>query len=589
MAMVGKKLLCLFLFAQIVVADVDLFITDLNDDELSSVAVGQPFLIHVSASDVHGNVRQVEVDGLDLIGAKRTSVSMSTFNGRTSAEHVYQATINRVGSYVVGPARITDQDGQHVTDALTINVGTSSTINAVDKKKVDAVTLCISTENNQVYVGQRVPIEVDLSYASGGISLNQFYKPDYGNCIVREVREPKVTVKKENGKRIHYASYEYSLFPQETGELIIPSHTAIYTQRAKKARRLNFLMASFGFDATEQKQVHSNALTLKVKPLPPHNTPVDAVGRFSNFSLVLDATTIKQHDLAEVTISIVGDGDLHGLSLQKIDGIDKTVRSFFSSDELRDLGNPYEVKQKIIKYALQPTQDGEFIIPSQTFTYFDPYDHQYKTLQTQVQTLVVEKCDRPKIDVSYELQQQQKEIIDDINHDDGICVVDCGPWCAPRPGGMSHLWFLFLMLFPLLLLLAWLLFMVLRYGYDVVDDTFAQKNAFKRLHKQLKRVSKNADSVALVYPAFMHACAKKWQYDLATTPQKTIVEKLNSYLLPSEREQFEKFLIDSLHATYGDKTVKDNDLVARAMHYAIILHERILKKDAKNLKNKGVK
>ena len=183
MVMIGKKFFYfLFLISTALLADVDFFVTDLNDDELTSVAVGQPFLIHVSASDIHGNVRQVDVDGLDKIGGQRTSVSMSTFNGRTSVDHVYQATIDRHGTYTIGPARVVDQDGEHVTNALTIAVGADG-IQVHQKneepKKVDAVKLSISTDNKQVYVGQRVSISVDLSYTSGGISLNRFYKPDY--------------------------------------------------------------------------------------------------------------------------------------------------------------------------------------------------------------------------------------------------------------------------------------------------------------------------------------------------------------------------------------------------------------------------
>ncbi len=588
--MIGKKFFYfLFLISTALLADVDFFVTDLNDDELTSVAVGQPFLIHVSASDIHGNVRQVDVDGLDKIGGQRTSVSMSTFNGRTSVDHVYQATIDRHGTYTIGPARVVDQDGEHVTNALTIAVGADG-IQVHQKneepKKVDAVKLSISTDNKQVYVGQRVSISVDLSYTSGGISLNRFYKPDYENCIVRELREPEISVKKKHGKKVYCASYEYQLFPQKVGQLVVPSHAAVYTQRVKKPRRISFLMAAFSFDASEQKQAHSNALTLQVNPLPPHNGQVDAVGRFANFALTLDTNETKQHDVVEVTLSVVGDGDLQGLSLKKLTDVDKTLRPFFSSQTVKDLGEPQEVKQKIVQYALQPTKEGVFVIPPQTFTYFDPYEHAYKTLYTQEQTLTVEKCERSAMDISYDVYDEQ-EVIDDVNHDDGICVVDCGPWCAPRQGGIPHEWFLFLLFLPLFLLLAWLLLMITRYSYGVVDEQFAQKNAFKRLQKKLERAQKRNGSPALIYQAFINACAKKWHFDLTKTSHKTIVQKVSSYLMPYEQEQLESFLIDALHATYGDKKIKNNDLFECAIRHAVILHDRVLEKDAAKRKNKG--
>ena len=158
--------------------------------------------------------------------------------------------------------------------------------------------------------------------------------------------------------------------------------------------------SGFGEEPTrpESVAVESNPVTVTVRDLPPSagNGFKGAVGRF-RIESGLEPTEIEAGQSAQLTIRIVGDGNLDGLPdpvMPTFDGI-----SVFPPEETsswRARGSRVEGERSWL-YTLVPERAGTWNLPSVDWIIFDPVAQSYETISTTSATLVATGDPEPAV------------------------------------------------------------------------------------------------------------------------------------------------------------------------------------------------
>jgi hypothetical protein len=187
---------------------------------------------------------------------------------------------------------------------------------------------------------------------------------------------------------------QYVLFPQQSGQLEIPSITfeGTVAQRVQNYDPFEAFFNGGSSYVNVQKPIRTPKLTIDVSPLP-SGKPASyggAVGDF-NISSSISTTELKENEAVTLKLVISGTGNMKLI---------KTPEVNFPADfEVYDpkVDNKFTLKagglsgNKVIEYLAIPRYGGNYTIPAVEFTYFDIKSGAYKTLKTPEYTLNVAK------------------------------------------------------------------------------------------------------------------------------------------------------------------------------------------------------
>jgi|GEM_PF-1999582 len=373
-------------------SSVSLRILDQNGRSLKEAGIGIPFLIEVEvASSTREEQQQPQLTiPPDLHVVHRgTSSSVRSINGDTVIKnsYSYQAVADQEGVFTVGPATIHfgKKHGQK-SNTVTVKVGVQQK-QAVENKRLDVfVELRVAT--TEPYVGQAVPFFIRFYSAHEGVHLEQLQEPTFKGFKHTELQGPATGNAVVNGVSYQYLEWKSLLFPTQEGRLVIPSLLAYVTIPVQNPRgRMDmFSLVNHMFGSGKTEQVYSNALTLQVKKLPPHELPVTAVGKFSSFHAKLSSPEAQTGEGVTLTLELVGEGNFQMIGHPKItlpEGL-KHYDSHAKDHVLTDV-----LSKKDFEYVVQALKPGVYEIPPQTFEYFDTKAQSYKTLQSRPVTLTV--------------------------------------------------------------------------------------------------------------------------------------------------------------------------------------------------------
>ncbi len=157
----------------------------------------------------------------------------------------------------------------------------------------------------------------------------------------------------------------------------------------------NFADATSPQDATIQQNVtlQSKPVLITVKPLPEENKPLDFKGAVGNFTIEssLQKDKITTDDADSFRITFTGAGNIQLINAPKInwpenvDGYDAKVQDGIDKSEVPMKGS------KAFIYPFTASDKGDYIIPSVSFSFFDPAANAYKTMVSKPLVLHVSK------------------------------------------------------------------------------------------------------------------------------------------------------------------------------------------------------
>ncbi|WP_163995248.1 BatD family protein [Pyxidicoccus caerfyrddinensis] len=239
-----------------------------------------------------------------------------------------------------------------------------------------------SLDRDEVYVGEQVTLSLYIYSRVDLSSVDSVTMPKLEGFWTEEVESPtQLSGEQKIVDGIPYRAYllrRRALFPVKPGTLSITAAEADITT--------GFLFAGH--------RVHrvSNALKVKVRPLPPGAPPGMANAQVGSWRLSMDVSQTRVELGQPVTVKVIleGVGNVKNVTPPKLTGpaalkiYDPTTTDKVAPQRNRVQG------RRVVEYLVMPQRTGTFTLPALEFPYFDPREQSYEVARTDAVTITVE-------------------------------------------------------------------------------------------------------------------------------------------------------------------------------------------------------
>ena len=252
----------------------------------------------------------------------------------------------------------------------------------------------LSFPKREVYVGESVPVEIEVGMRSGFVSsLNGLPKLTDDNFALNNLsRQPERTEKLINGEPFVLLTWRSTLAVVKPGAFPLSAEAPLTVKIRTRPRRESSMDDRFGdpfwqnlFGATVPKDINvtSPAQELTVRELPAVGRPADFHGAIGTFSIVSDVSPTKADvgDPLTLRMRITGSGNFDRVDSAMLDHLDqwKTYppKSSFNTSDPIALSGVKTFEQPVIA-----SKAGTQELPGLTFSYFDPNTRHYETARS---------------------------------------------------------------------------------------------------------------------------------------------------------------------------------------------------------------
>ncbi len=386
-----------------------------------AVAEGQVFRLVYSINAKGGqDLRVADMPDFDVVAGpfQSHSSNVQVVNGKvnssTTVSYTYNLAAKKQGEFSIPAASVVIDKEKYSSNALSIKVlpadekskassnkknnNQQSVSEALSDKNIFVRAITSRTklyEQDYILITYKLYSLVDVV----GFDQNNFNLPDFKGFLKQEIARPKTSqLSYENYKGTNYNTlviYQALLYPQRSGSLKIDKASFEAIVRIRKKAQVRSIFDNF-FDSYQdvKKKIKVPSLELSVKKLP-SNKPESfngAVGSFE-FKSELSSKNISVNDAITLKYTISGNGNIKLIQAPKID--------FPADFEVYDPKVTNNVKNttsgvrgsKTIEYLIIPRSEGDFKIPSYTFSYFNPKSGRYKKISTPTYNIHVSKGD----------------------------------------------------------------------------------------------------------------------------------------------------------------------------------------------------
>lgn len=340
------------------------------------------------------NFNPPSFEGFTVVGGPNQSVSNSWVNGvrSFSKSYTYFLTPTRKGKITIAQATI-EIDGEiykttpvqvEVTQAVNNPNSPQARANAIADENLHLVA---EISKRDPYLNEAITVIYKL-YFSSEISVsnvNEVEMPKYSDFWSHLIPIPKLEIKQGQykGRPYNYVTWRKTvLYPQKTGELVIAPLTLNVSVDVPTNRRDFF--GNRVYQKTP-KIITAGKRTIEVRPLPQAGRPADFNGAVGDFDLNVkfNKMALKSSESFQATIKVSGRGNLKLFSLPKL--------SAPSSLEVYEPEHKEKVKTNLLgmqgsiedTYTIVPQYQGNYPIPSVSFSYFDPVKELYVSLKSE--------------------------------------------------------------------------------------------------------------------------------------------------------------------------------------------------------------
>ena len=412
-----KKLLLTFTLLVATFAYVKADEVTFTADAPNAVVMGETFRLSYTVNTHNAKSFRVgNITDFDILSGPNQSSSSSTsiINGKRTSSRTLTFTCilrpKKEGTYTIPAATITAEGEQLTSKELTIKVlpadqnaqasqaGRGAATSQAGAIGDDDLFIVATVNKKKVYEQEAILLTYKI-YTTVNLTNVSGKMPDLKGFHTQEVEMPKGNreFELEHYKGRNYRTIvwsQYVLFPQQSGQLEIPSITfeGTVAQRVQNYDPFEAFFNGGSSYVNVQKPIRTPKLTIDVSPLP-SGKPASyggAVGDF-NISSSISTTELKENEAVTLKLVISGTGNMKLI---------KTPEVNFPADfEVYDpkVDNKFTLKagglsgNKVIEYLAIPRYGGNYTIPAVEFTYFDIKSGAYKTLKTPEYTLNVAK------------------------------------------------------------------------------------------------------------------------------------------------------------------------------------------------------
>lgn len=254
--------------------------------------------------------------------------------------------------------------------------------------------LRLTVPKREVYVGESIPIEMEVGMRSGFVSsLNGLPKLTGENFALNNLsHQPERSEKLIEGQPFVLLTWRSSVSVVKPGTFPLMAQVPLTVKIRTRPKRQSDLDDQFGdpfwqnfFGMTTPKDitVESPAQELKVLELPSEGRPADFHGAIGTFALESDISP-RKGDVGEpltLRMRVIGSGNFDRVDSAMLQRVDpwKTYppkSTFNSSDPVGHKG------EKIFEQPIIASKPGVQTLPALSFSYFDPSLRRYETVHS---------------------------------------------------------------------------------------------------------------------------------------------------------------------------------------------------------------
>lgn len=298
----------------------------------------------------------------------------SITNSGAEFKKVWQLTLapKRVGKLLIPSFNVDNS----VSDAIEINVSQKS---QTQSNGDESVRVNIEVSKNDVYVQEQILVTIKL-ISQVNLSQAEMQPLEIKNAVLIPLSEkPKQYVSNINGKQHLILESHYALFPQESGELIIPS--VIYSVVPNVERDL--WNDPFGRNRANILRLPTEEQRVNVKSVPAGAAgktwlPASNVTLHETWSSSLDHLKMGEPVTRTITITAEGltGGQITPLPTNTIDGLTFYPDQPQNSDNKTTKGID---GTRVETTAIIPNHGGEFTLPEVSVEWWDVNSQSMKT------------------------------------------------------------------------------------------------------------------------------------------------------------------------------------------------------------------
>lgn len=378
-----------------------------NVDYPSVVSEGQQFSVSWTVNAGGGEFSAPSFMGFNKLMGPQTSYSSSTqiINGKMSQEtsytYVYYLQTIKEGKFVIPPAKFTLKNKSYYSDSMHIEVVKGATSqqnpnspnnNGTRNSQVESggndIFLNLSMDRKEVFLGEHILATVKIYTRVNLSGINEIKYPSFNSFMKSDLETPPLTsLKQENVNGKVYGTgvvQQFLLYPQVTGDIDIePVQMSVLVQQ-KTGQTDPFFGDFFASYQTVPKAVTSQAVKVKVKPLPGIK-PDDFSGVVGNLEIkaTINKDSVNVNDAVNYRITISGNGNLKVAAVPVLKlSPDIEVYDPKIFDNIKN-GQNGTSGSKTFEYLLIPRHYGDFTIPAVSYSYFNVAKGRYEKLTTE--------------------------------------------------------------------------------------------------------------------------------------------------------------------------------------------------------------
>jgi hypothetical protein len=347
-------------------------------DRTAATLADQIFLtLAVEGSQRSAKPQLPDLPAFELI-PRGSTTRMQIINGQVSSgvDYTYILIPKKNGTFAIGPATVSDGGTTVTSNTITLTIADGKSPQAGSAQQQDIfVTAGVSTTTP--YVNEQVIYTFRL-FRSIRIANASLDSPSFQGFRIEPLGKEKEYETTINGKTFLVTEVCQALFPTREGTTEIDpakfSCDVLMQSRRRGFFNEPFVDSFFGFSKTEPKMLHSNPITLEVRPLPLEGKTALFSGLVGQFSLSTGVSKkqLEVGDTTTLTITIKGSGNIRDAAAPEMPSVpdfkiydDKPVLSIQEGAER--FGGTFTLKK-----ALVPLKEGSLQVPELAFTYFDP-------------------------------------------------------------------------------------------------------------------------------------------------------------------------------------------------------------------------
>lgn len=429
----------------------------------------------------------------------------------------------------------------------------------------------LKTDKTRAVIGEKIQCSLRFYCSDNNVSLQGLEEPETVHFTFADKKAPLAGTEYIKGKRYSYVEWTWNAQPKKDGSLVIPAYGIDFLAPSDEEDDFLSPFSFFSRKRLERQRLYSNTVSVAIDPLPAFNGTVHAMGNFKYLAARMNPSHAKVGEGLVFSVELEGEGDINEVEMPELSNMPDCFKWYDSKSTVMPSNQKDGYSRKTFEYIVQGLKPGEWEIPKQKFTFFNPKTRSYKTLESEPLLITIKPAAQSAQTYSAPASAALATTVDThVEIEDLLAPLDnkhsysaSVEWKIP--------WILFLIVF-LLPVAVWFFSNKNFFKSTVRGKIAAVVQARKALHNARQRRACNE-----IYGIFVHFFATVANSDPKLMSQESIDRILRDKLPADQMRRWDSFFSTiSEFAFFNKDTHKLNNDVWNESEYWLSLFEKML-------------